>query len=269
MSTSSNVVYLPKAQHHADDLSAEAQEKLERLEAIWPLHHYLEELSEIFHDPAKLMGDQIDRSVHALMAKMTMGISPASVFEAYADWWSHLAISPGKQSRLVEKACTKHLRLMNYAMCSGFWALSEPCVKPLENDQRFAHPSWQVWPYNVIHQGFLLSQQWWYKATTDVRGVSQHHQNMVEFGVRQMLDMFSPSNYLVTNPEVQLKTLQEGGANLMRGYFNWLDDMNTLSARKKPAGAEKFEVGKNLAATPGKVVFRNISKRRKTKKTEL
>ena len=258
MTATGKIIDFPSAyQKYTEGLTDQAKAKLERLEAIWPLHHYFEELSETFHEPAKLLGDQLDRSIHALMARITMGISPASVFEAYADWLSHLAISPGRQSRLLEKAFNKQLRLYNYALCSSFLPQSEPCVKPLDNDPRFSHHSWQIWPYNIYQQNFLLTQQWWYKATTGVRGVSKHHENMVEFGVRQILDMFSPSNFWQTNPEVQMKTIEEGGTNLMRGFYNWLDDLNTLQAKKKPAGAEKFEVGKNLAATKGKVVFRN------------
>ncbi|WP_317932391.1 PHA/PHB synthase family protein [Halioxenophilus sp. WMMB6] len=257
MNSSSNVVYLDREHHYPKDLSERTQEKLKRVDAIWPFHRYLEELSEIIHAPSKLMGDQLDRSVHATMAKLTMGISPASVLEAYADWASHLAISPGKQWRLLEKSINKNMRLLNYATCSCFWSVSEPCIKPLDNDPRFSHTSWQVWPYNLIHQNFLLTQQWWYKATTGVRGVSKHHENMVEFGARQLLDMLSPSNFLPTNPQVQMQTWQEGGANLVRGFHYWLDDMRRASSGQRPAEAENFKVGENLATTPGKVVFRN------------
>ena len=64
----------------------------------------------------------------------------------------------------------------------------------------FADEDWQTWPYNLLYQGFLLQQQWWHNATTGVDGVSQQHENVVEFAARQILDMVSPSNSLANEP---------------------------------------------------------------------
>ncbi|GAB2188476.1 alpha/beta fold hydrolase [Sessilibacter sp. MAH1] len=232
-------------------------QNLQLLESVWPYYRLLEEYSTVMESPSKAVGDSLDKSVHAAIAKMTMGISPGSVVEAFSDWYTHLAISPGKQWRLAEKYLNKNIRLFNYAASSAVWCTDGSCVKPLANDNRFSHESWQKWPYNVIHQGFLLTQQWWDKATTDVTGVSKHHEKMVQFGARQLLDTLSPSNNLMTNPEVLQKTFNEGGANLIRGYVNFINDLQRQINGEKPQGSEAFEVGKNLAVTPGKVVYRN------------
>jgi polyhydroxyalkanoate synthase len=80
---------------------------------------------------------------------------------------------------------------------------------------------------------------------------------MVEFYGRQMLDMFSPSNFLATNPEVIETTIRERGSNLIRGLHHLIDDMERFVRKERPAGAEAFEVGVNLAVTAGAVVFRN------------
>ena len=80
---------------------------------------------------------------------------------------------------------------------------------------------------------------------------------MVSFAARQFLDMFSPSNFPFTNPEVVEKTIETGGANFIRGFQNWVEDVKRLTTRQPPVDAENFQVGRDVATTPGKVVYRN------------
>ena len=80
---------------------------------------------------------------------------------------------------------------------------------------------------------------------------------MVEFTARQILDTVAPSNFMLTNPEILARTFASGGKNLIAGLANFLDDSQRTLAGGKPAGAEAFQVGKNVAVTPGKVVYRN------------
>lgn len=209
-------------------------------------------------DQASAAVPVLDRAVKAQMAKVTGGLSPAALAGAYLDWATHLAISPGKQVQLWEKAIRKGLRLSGFAAKAAVpGETCEPCIDPLPQDRRFADESWQTWPYNMIHQSFLLNQQWWHNATTGVRGVTKPHENVVEFATRQMLDVFSPSNFLLTNPQVLARTREEAGANLVRGFQAWLDDLRRQQGGLPPAGAEEFRPGHELAATSGKVVYRN------------
>ncbi len=209
-------------------------------------------------DPKHTVSEFMDRATHAGMAKVTKGVSPAALAGVYLDWLAHLATSPGKQSELTEQAFRKWLRLSRYTMtCAAPGSETGPCIEPLAQDQRFSGEAWQKWPYNLIHQSFLLNQQWWHDATTGVRGVTEQHENVMTFATRQILDMFSPSNFLLTNPEVQAKTREEGGQNLVRGFKTWLDDLERQKNGAPPAGAEEFRPGHEVAATPGKVVFRN------------
>ena len=90
-----------------------------------------------------------------------------------------------------------------------------------------------------------------------VAGVSPHHEDVVSFAARQWLDTISPSNLLWTNPIVTQKTIRTGGQNLVSGLSNWIDDASRMRAKQRPAGTEAFKVGRNIAATPGKVIFRN------------
>ncbi len=197
-----------------------------------------------------------DRLFHAALARLTLGLSPVSLMQAYFDWLSHLISSPGKQSELLMKAARKSARLALFsARCAR--GDTAPCIEPLPQDKRFTHPTWQHWPYNFLYQSFLLTQQWWDNATTEVSGVSRHHEEAVAFGARQWLDIFSPSNFLWTNPEIAQTTIEERGHNLIRGWNNFIEDWERVSGEKPPIGTEKFRVGDSVATTPGKVVYRN------------
>ena len=204
------------------------------------------------------LADIIDRSLHAGMARLTMGLSPQALVHAYLDWATHLAGAPGKRLQLVEKAARKSSRLALH--CAQSMTRREPvgaCIEPLPQDHRFESEAWQHWPYNLIYQSFLLQQQWWHNATTDVRGVSQQNERIVEFTSRQILDMASPSNFILTNPEIMKRTLESGGANLVTGFQNMIEDWERRISGKKPVGCENFVVGRDVAITPGKVVYRN------------
>src|SRR5207244_3051783 len=122
---------------------------------------------------------------------------------------------------------------------------------------RFTAPAWRQMPFSLTSQWFLLTQQWWHNATTGVRGVTRQNENIVAFGTRQWLDAFSPSNTLFTNPEVLQKTRDELHMNLVRGAWNFVEDVERVLSGRKPAGSEAFQVGRNVAITPGKVIYRN------------
>ena len=202
--------------------------------------------------------ETIDRMVNANLARGTGGISPAVLAMAYSDWLMHLGMAPGKQALLNEKAVRKMIRLALYAFKSSQNPEIPPCIEPLRQDHRFDGEGWRQWPYNLIYQSFLLSQQWWYNATTRTRGVNQQNEAIVSFVTRQILDMFSPSNSPLTNPEILRATMEEGGQNLMRGWANFVADMEKLIAGKRlDEGEEQFVAGRHVAITSGKVVFRN------------
>jgi polyhydroxyalkanoate synthase len=199
----------------------------------------------------------IDRMREALAGQLTGGISPAAIALAFFDWSLHLASAPGKRTELAWKAGRKAARFWAYLLASNFGNETPPCIEPLPGDNRFAAESWRTPPFCYWAQAFLLNQQWWHNVTHEVPGVLPHHEDVVSFAVRQMLDVFSPSNNPFTNPEVIAKATETGGANFIQGFQNWLEDVNRAVTGRPPVGAEAFEVGRDVAVTPGKVVYRN------------
>ena len=206
---------------------------------------------------------QLDEQAHALWARMWSSLSPESKLLAWTDWASHLATSPGKRLELMRLAllfaAQMHIYLRQYFASVPLQAEENGSAAPLpaQGDPRFQDARWKQWPFNVWHQSFLMAQDWWGHATHGVWGVDRHHQASVAFGARQWLDVFSPSNWLASNPVVLERTQQEQGANLVRGLTFFLEDVQRQLMGKPPVGADAFVVGRDVAVTPGKVVLRN------------
>jgi polyhydroxyalkanoate synthase len=199
----------------------------------------------------------VDRLVRALLARATQGISPNALAQTCADWALHLAQAPGKRQELAGRAAMTAARLalwQPYAFADGRHA---PPFTPLPADKRFADPAWSQWPFNVFVQYFLGAEALWAEATRDVPGLMRDREAEVAFLTRALVDVFSPSNLPWLNPVSIATTFRDGGLNLVRGAANWLEDYDRILAGRPPAGAEKFEVGRDVAITPGKVVLRN------------
>tara|TARA_R110002124_G_scaffold149220_1_gene314896 strand:+ start:14997 stop:16871 length:1875 start_codon:yes stop_codon:yes gene_type:complete len=199
----------------------------------------------------------MDHILHGHVAKLTGGISPIALGLAGVDWWTHLMFSPAKQKMLQHSLLDKTAQFSEYALQAMTGHQIEPVINPSAGDQRFKSENWQRWPFNVMEQGFLLHQSWWGEATTEVRGVSKHHLDVVSYTARQVLDIVSPSNSPLTNPDVLQTTCEQSGRNFWHGMLNFMDDAERVKSDKPPAGAENFKVGQNVAATQGKVVYRN------------
>jgi polyhydroxyalkanoate synthase subunit PhaC len=231
----------PKAQARATDLDAQPP--------------------EITRDAGLSVADRystksLDRAAHAHLARFTLGISPFGLSATFFAWWLHLMGAPGKQTQLIEKAARKAMRLAVHAGEVLRDPDTPPCIAPLPHDRRFDHESWRRWPYTMIYQSFLLTQQWWYNAARDIDGLSAREEQVVSFVSRQMLDTVSPANFVMTNPEVAAATWREGGANLARGMQHFLEDWERAISGKGPVGTEDFRPGRDVAITEGQVVLR-------------
>ncbi|MBI5278014.1 MAG: alpha/beta fold hydrolase [Burkholderiales bacterium] len=189
------------------------------------------------HGPAAM-----DLPLKLWIARLANGMSPASLAQALADWQVHLMVSPARQAELGALA---------WRLSFAWW------LSTAARDKRFARDEWRQPPFDALARSFLAVQQWWDEATHGVRGVSRHHEDQVAFLARQWLDMLSPSNFVLTNPQVLRLTLQTGGANLATGYLNWARDALAVAGDGRPRGVEGFVPGKHVALTQGRVVMRN------------
>ena len=126
---------------------------------------------------------------------------------------------------------------------------------------RFADPAWRdEVVFDYLKQSYLLTARWLQHTVKEVDGVDDKTAQKVDFYTRQYIDALSPTNYLATNPEVLRETINSGGQNLLKGLNNLLDDLESgdgKQLRVRMTDATAFEVGRNLATTPGHVVYQN------------
>jgi polyhydroxyalkanoate synthase len=192
---------------------------------------------------------RLDTLVHAAEGRATFGLSPTALGLAWVDWATHLANAPFRRLALARAALHQVRRLAEAA------ATGTPVIAPPPGDRRFVAPGWQNAPFHLIHQAFLLTEEWWRTAAAAPEGTTRANDRIVAFAARQWLDILSPANVPWLNPEVIEATAATGGRNLATGTANLLRDVQqALSGRPDVAG---FRVGADIAATPGKVVFRN------------
>jgi polyhydroxyalkanoate synthase subunit PhaC len=135
-----------------------------------------------------------------------------------------------------------------------------PVIAPDPADKRFSDPEWRDNPYyDFLKQAYVMTTRWAGDLVNQAEGVDEHTRDKAQFYVRQLAAALSPTNFLPTNPELLRTTFAESGENLVRGLQMMSEDIAAGGGqlRIRQTDARKFELGKNMAATPGKVVFRN------------
>ncbi|ARE41940.1 Polyhydroxyalkanoic acid synthase [Rhodovulum sp. P5] len=127
-------------------------------------------------------------------------------------------------------------------------------------DPRFSNPLWQTHPYfNFIKQQYLMSAEAIANAVKDVEGLNPRDAQRLEYFTQQIVDLFSPANFLGTNPEALERAVETDGQSLVDGLENLVRDIEANNGQMLVTLADKdaFKVGENLGTTPGKVVYRN------------
>jgi polyhydroxyalkanoate synthase len=212
-------------------------------------------------DPSKKPpagADTLNREYLAQLGKLTGGLSPTAYMTAWFDWANHFMRAPAKQMEVQQDAWKRAVDNVTFAAKAATGAPLSP-AEGLNGDadKRFADEAWNQFPFNVFARIYQNGAAWARQSVKGVDGVTHYHSDLVDFSVRQGLEASTPSNYLPTNPELLALTRSENGQNLVRGVQHLVEDVQRLTKGLGPAGVENFEVGKTLAVTPGKVVYRN------------
>jgi polyhydroxyalkanoate synthase len=137
---------------------------------------------------------------------------------------------------------------------------SEPVVEPEAGDKRFKDEAWEANPlFDFVKQSYLLTADYIHNTVRSAEGLDEKEARKVDFYTRQFVNALSPSNFVATNPEVLQKTVETGGQNLLNGLKKLLEDLERGNGELKirMTNPEAFTVGKDLAVTPGKVVYQN------------
>jgi len=187
---------------------------------------------------------------------------PFDVGQAFLDMTQQMMADPARLVQAQMDLWEGYMKLWQHTatrMMGG--EPEEPVVLPKPDDRRFHAPEWSDNHfYDFIKQSYLLSANWFHsQVQRHSSALDEKSAQKLAFYTRQFVDAVSPTNFVLSNPTVLRETVESGGENLVRGLSNMLDDLErgggNLDIRMTDENA--FEVGGNLALTPGKVVFQN------------
>lgn len=178
------------------------------------------------------------------------------LFAEVAQHWTDPAKLAASQGALL----SNYLQLAGATAQRMMGAEVPPVVQPETGDNRFNDPEWSRNPFfDFWKQVYLITTRWLEQVLEETEGLDERTRQRAEFLLKQLASAFSPSNFPMTNPVVLRETLSSSGSNLVRGMENLIHDMekssDVLSISQTDVNA--FEVGRNIATSPGKVVFQN------------
>tara|TARA_R110002110_G_scaffold122424_4_gene298628 strand:+ start:4566 stop:6380 length:1815 start_codon:yes stop_codon:yes gene_type:complete len=187
-------------------------------------------------------------------------LDPMNVGSAFMEMTSRMMSNPGKMVEAQMSLWQDYMDLWQSTARRMMGDTSGEMIEPGRDDRRFRDEMWnenEVFDY--IKQSYLLSARWIQDVVRDVDGLDDKTAAKVDFYTRQFVDALAPTNFVMTNPEVLRTTLESGGENLINGLNNLLSDLEDGKGklRIKMTDQDAFDVGENIAVTPGKVVFQN------------
>jgi polyhydroxyalkanoate synthase len=216
-------------------------------------------------DLVRLMGEISEKSqrlLHDLAARECVnGAStpdPLNLGSTVLELTAWMMTNPAAVARAQLSLWQGYLQLWQAAGRQLLGQEVPPVIEPERGDRRFRDPAWADNAlFDFIKQSYLLTSRWLVETVNQLEGPDEKSNQKIDFYTRQFVDAMAPSNFVATNPEVLRATLESGGENLLRGLNNLLDDLGRGRGRLaiKMTDLDAFELGRNIALTPGKVVF--------------
>src|SRR5258706_14268866 len=206
---------------------------------------------------AKLLGDFVARqasSNHSLVSD-EFGLT-----KAFLELSAKMLSNPYRLAEAQFNLFWEYSALWQSSLMKLVGQPTPPVAQPAKSDKRFRHEDWEEhFLFDYVKQSYLITARWLHNAVANVEGPDEHTRKKVDFFTRQYIDAMAPSNFALTNPEVFRETIASGGQNLVKGLNNLLDDIERGNGKLKISmtDAKAFELGVNIATTPGKVVFQN------------
>ena len=188
------------------------------------------------------------------------GLDPLNVGGAFLEMTTRLMTDPGRIVQAQLGFWQDYLTLWQNTARRMLGEPIAPVIAEDPRDRRFKDDAWRENEvFDFIRQSYLLSARYFQNVVGGVEGLDAKTSQKVDFYTRQFVDAMSPSNFLLTNPEVLRKTAETGGENLLKGLSHLLADLERGRGklRIRMTDDSKFRVGENIAVTPGKVVYQN------------
>ena len=185
-------------------------------------------------------------------------LNPAEMIRALQQIWLDAVRNPDRAWATYTDFVQQYAQVMTAPALTfqGRGQQAEPVMTAEKGDKRFSAPDWEQNPiFDALKQTYLLTATTLLKTASQVEGLDEQQQRKLVFYLRQFLDAISPTNVLFTNPQVLHETVQSGGKNLVSGMEHLLRDLN--AGQMKMTDTDAFAPGRNLALTPGQVIYRN------------
>jgi polyhydroxyalkanoate synthase len=188
------------------------------------------------------------------------GVDPMAMGRAFMEMTARLMSDPAKLVEAQFSLWQDYMNLWQSTAKRMMGQEAEPVIAPAKDDRRFKDAAWQDnQVFDFVKQSYLLTARWLQSTVQSVEGLDEKTARKIDFYTRQFVDAMAPSNFVLTNPEVLRATMESRGENLLKGLQNLLDDLERGKGQLKikMTDLEAFEVGRNIAVTPGKVIYQN------------